>query len=102
MILTTGSRHHWFPRSWALLLCALQMGCGSPLPAERVGVPQQSEVPATLPPETDLPPQGVGAWDLLGDSHPLAVIPLRADEPTDIEALTELGHALTEAIDEAS
>ncbi len=40
--------------------------------------------------------------DLLGESHPLAVIPLRSDEPTDIEALGELGCTLTEEIGEAS
>jgi len=34
--------------------------------------------------------------ELLGDSHPLVVVPLLPDEPTDLGALTELGAVLRE------
>jgi anion-transporting ArsA/GET3 family ATPase len=34
--------------------------------------------------------------ELLGGSHPLIVIPLRPDEPTDLDALVELGAAIRE------
>jgi anion-transporting ArsA/GET3 family ATPase len=37
--------------------------------------------------------------DLLGGSHPLLEIPLRPDEPTDLEALRELGGMLASVVD---
>jgi anion-transporting ArsA/GET3 family ATPase len=37
--------------------------------------------------------------ELLGGSHPLVVMPLLPDEPTDLEALAELGAALREQIE---
>jgi anion-transporting ArsA/GET3 family ATPase len=37
--------------------------------------------------------------NLLGGSHPLVVVPLRPDEPTDLDSLTELGATLREQIE---
>ncbi len=43
--------------------------------------------------------QGVAQLrDLLGDSHPLVVVPLRPDEPTNLESLAELGALLREQL----
>ncbi len=36
--------------------------------------------------------------ELLGDSHPLVVVPLRPDEPTNLESLAELGALLREQL----
>ena len=38
---------------------------------------------------------------LLGGSHPLVVVPLLADEPTDLESLAELGRTLGSGLDQA-
>ena len=35
---------------------------------------------------------------LLGDSHPLVALPLTPDEPTDLEALSEVGHRFADAL----
>ncbi len=37
--------------------------------------------------------------ELLGDSHPLVVVPLRPDEPTDLASLAELGAQLREQLE---
>lgn len=37
--------------------------------------------------------------DLLGGSHPLVELPLRPDEPTDLDALSALGRSLAAAVD---
>ena len=39
--------------------------------------------------------------DLVGDSHPVVEIPLMPDEPTDLEALTELGELFEQRLQEA-
>jgi anion-transporting ArsA/GET3 family ATPase len=68
--------------------------------------PRVDDAPAVASPDDG---RGLLAWlgerdhegvaqlrELLGASHPLVVVPLLPDEPTDLEALTRLGAALRE------